>query len=107
MSLDEVVRSGQDYKDSSDDSTTKETQVAAETPRPTFEFPPHVAETVLQRIGYQSLNEYEQDRDKSLAASTTTAGCCSSATQTRDPREKLREQIQEFLITSDDEETQD
>jgi len=61
-----------------------------------FELPPYVAESIVHRMGYTSLEEFEQ-RTTARASSNGTLG-----TQ-RDPQESLREQIQEFLIASDDE----
>ncbi|KAG0008952.1 Cytoplasmic tRNA 2-thiolation protein 2 [Entomortierella chlamydospora] len=51
-----------------------------------FVLPPYVAETILDRSGYSSLEDYKQPTSSS-----------------RDPRESLREQIKDFLIDSDDE----
>ncbi|KAI8596009.1 hypothetical protein EDD21DRAFT_389610 [Dissophora ornata] len=53
-----------------------------------FDLPPYVAEAILSRAGYASLEDYEDRR--------STVGA-------KDPQESLREQIQEFLIASDDE----
>ncbi|KAG0281510.1 Cytoplasmic tRNA 2-thiolation protein 2 [Linnemannia exigua] len=58
-----------------------------------FELPPYVAETIVHRMGFASLDEFEQ-RSFSSSSSRETGV---------DPRESLREQIQEFLIASDDE----
>ncbi|KAF9914756.1 Cytoplasmic tRNA 2-thiolation protein 2 [Lobosporangium transversale] len=54
-----------------------------------FELPPYVAWTILDRVGYKSLEDYEN----AFVAKDTDV----------DPRESLREQIQEFLIASDSE----
>ncbi|KAF9358584.1 Cytoplasmic tRNA 2-thiolation protein 2 [Mortierella sp. AD094] len=51
-----------------------------------FDLPPYVAETILDRMGYSSLEDYKQP-----------------ASSSRDPSESLREQIKDFLIDSDDE----
>jgi hypothetical protein len=56
-----------------------------------FELPPYVAETIVHRMGFASLDEFEH---RSVAAAPATAV---------DPQESLRTQIQEFLIPSDDE----
>ena len=62
-----------------------------------FDLPPYVAETLLQRLGLGSLEEY-QEKQLQLTLKGDTAGAVAL-----DPRESLREQIQEFLIESDDE----
>ncbi|KAG0366808.1 hypothetical protein BC939DRAFT_462162 [Gamsiella multidivaricata] len=61
-----------------------------------FDLPPYVAETILDRTGYSSLEEYEA-RSSSHGAKAANV----------DPRESLREQIQEFLIVSDDDDDDD
>ncbi|KAG0209635.1 Cytoplasmic tRNA 2-thiolation protein 2 [Mortierella sp. GBA30] len=55
-----------------------------------FELPPYVAETILDRLGYDSFEEFQKNQS-------------AESTGKSDPREILREQIQEFLIASDDE----
>ncbi|KAF9111669.1 Cytoplasmic tRNA 2-thiolation protein 2 [Mortierella sp. AM989] len=55
-----------------------------------FDLPPYVAETILGRMGYSTLEAYEQPTS-------------SSSSRNVDPSENLREQIKEFLIASDDE----
>ncbi|KAF9966404.1 Cytoplasmic tRNA 2-thiolation protein 2 [Mortierella alpina] len=59
-----------------------------------FDLPPYVAETLLHRLGLGSLEEYQEMQ----FARDNDAGRVA-----QDPRESLREQIQEFLIESDDE----
>ncbi|KAF9107041.1 Cytoplasmic tRNA 2-thiolation protein 2 [Mortierella sp. GBA35] len=61
-----------------------------------FVLPPYVAETIVHRMGFSSLDEFEQ-------RSTVT----TSAAAHKDPQASLREQIQEFLIASDDEDEED
>ncbi|KAF9290680.1 Cytoplasmic tRNA 2-thiolation protein 2 [Mortierella alpina] len=60
-----------------------------------FDLPPYVAETLLHRLGLGSLEEYRETQ----LAREDDAGRAGL-----DPRESLREQIQEFLIESEDEE---
>ncbi|KAF9151373.1 Cytoplasmic tRNA 2-thiolation protein 2 [Linnemannia schmuckeri] len=60
---------------------------------PSFELPPYVAETIVHRMGFASLNEFEHRSGAGVLASGTAV----------DPQESLRAQIQEFLIASDDE----
>ncbi|KAG0375869.1 Cytoplasmic tRNA 2-thiolation protein 2 [Mortierella sp. AD032] len=62
-----------------------------------FELPPYVAETIVHRMGFASLDEFEQRSSSSSSSRVTDV----------DPRESLREQIQEFLIASDDEDEDD
>ncbi|KAF9411044.1 Cytoplasmic tRNA 2-thiolation protein 2 [Podila epigama] len=58
----------------------------------TFDLPPFVAETVLDRLGYKSLEAYSEHT--SLKAHSKPL----------DHQENLRKQIQDFLIESDEEE---
>ncbi|KAG9067952.1 Cytoplasmic tRNA 2-thiolation protein 2 [Linnemannia hyalina] len=58
-----------------------------------FELPPYVVETIVHRMGFASLDEFEHRSDGGVSASGTAV----------DPQESLRAQIQEFLIASDDE----
>lgn len=57
--------------------------------RASFDLPPYVAEIILHRAGYESLDAFEQQTSSSFSST--------------DPRESLREQIKDFLIASDDE----
>ncbi|KAG0298343.1 Cytoplasmic tRNA 2-thiolation protein 2 [Dissophora globulifera] len=59
-----------------------------------FDLPPYVAEAILKRSGYSSLEDYAE------RTTLPSAG-------TKDPQESLREQIQEFLIASDDDDEGD
>ncbi|CAO3568427.1 unnamed protein product [Mortierella alpina] len=59
-----------------------------------FDLPPYVAETLLYRLGLGTLDEYQEMRSARDSDSSRVA---------LDPRESLREQIQEFLIESEDE----
>ncbi|KAF8982643.1 Cytoplasmic tRNA 2-thiolation protein 2 [Entomortierella lignicola] len=72
-----------DLKSMGSISSSKDDQVST-----MFDLPPYVAETILDRSGFSSLQDYER--------STT------SSSANVDPRENLREQIKEFLIASDD-----
>ncbi|KAF9393130.1 Cytoplasmic tRNA 2-thiolation protein 2 [Podila verticillata] len=57
----------------------------------TFDLPPYVAETLLERVGFKSLEQYTEHMSiKSHSATMHT-------------QESLRQQIQEFLIDSDGE----
>ncbi|KAI1321196.1 Cytoplasmic tRNA 2-thiolation protein 2 [Mortierella claussenii] len=58
-----------------------------------FDLPPYVAESILNSHGYASL----EDHQKQILNTVPLA----------DPRESLREQIQEFLIASDDDDDDD
>ncbi|KAF9550875.1 Cytoplasmic tRNA 2-thiolation protein 2 [Mortierella hygrophila] len=58
-----------------------------------FELPPYVVETIVHRMGFASLDEFEHRSDAGVSASGTAV----------DPQESLRAQIQDFLIASDDE----
>lgn len=62
-------------------------------PSSMFELPPYVAETIVHRMGFASLDEFEHRSDAGMSVSGTAV----------DPQESLRAQIQEFLIASDDE----
>ncbi|KAF9975663.1 Cytoplasmic tRNA 2-thiolation protein 2 [Actinomortierella ambigua] len=56
---------------------------------PAFVLPPFMTETILSRQGYDSVEAYQ-------------AAVAASSTNARDPRDALREQIQEFLIDDSD-----
>ncbi|KAG0251747.1 Cytoplasmic tRNA 2-thiolation protein 2 [Mortierella polycephala] len=58
-----------------------------------FELPPYVAESILDRMGFPSLESFQEQQESTARARAAEM----------DPRESLREQIQEFLIASDDE----
>ncbi|KAK5808947.1 hypothetical protein F5H01DRAFT_415925 [Linnemannia elongata] len=62
-------------------------------PSSPFELPPYVAETIVHRMGFASLDEFEHRSDAGVSVSRTAV----------DPQESLRAQIEEFLIASDDE----
>ncbi|KAF9411759.1 Cytoplasmic tRNA 2-thiolation protein 2 [Entomortierella beljakovae] len=55
-----------------------------------FELPPYVAESILDRLGYSSLGDYEE------------LNSLQKNEDALDPRENLREQIKEFLLDSDE-----
>lgn len=57
----------------------------------TFDLPPYVAETLLERVGFKSLEQYTEH----MSAKPHSA--------TMNTQESLRQQIQEFLIDSDGE----
>ncbi|KAF9943153.1 Cytoplasmic tRNA 2-thiolation protein 2 [Mortierella alpina] len=63
-----------------------------------FDLPPYVAETLLHRLGLDSLEDYQEMQLARTDDADTVA---------LDPRESLREQIQEFLIESEDEDEDD
>lgn len=62
-----------------------------------FDLPPYVAEAILDRTGYESLEAFVE---RTSTSNTSTAAHV-------DPRESLREQIKDFLIDSDDGEDND
>ncbi|KAG0341427.1 Cytoplasmic tRNA 2-thiolation protein 2 [Podila horticola] len=57
----------------------------------TFDLPPYVAETVLERVGFKSLEQYTEHMSIKPHSATMRT------------QESLRQQIQEFLIDSDGE----
>lgn len=65
-----------------------------------FDLPPYVAEIILNRAGYESLEAFEERTSLSSSTGATTNAAA-------DPRSSLREQIKEFLIASDDEDEED
>ncbi|KAF9923262.1 Cytoplasmic tRNA 2-thiolation protein 2 [Linnemannia zychae] len=73
---------------SQENDLTKETAI--------FELPPYVAESIVHRMGFSSLDDFEQQQQEPSLNSR-------QAKSSIDPRESLREQIQEFLIDSEDE----
>ncbi|KAF9900142.1 Cytoplasmic tRNA 2-thiolation protein 2 [Linnemannia zychae] len=68
--------------------------LSSDQPSSLFELPPYVAEAIVHRMGFASLDEFEQ---------RASSSSCDAGAAGVDPRESLREQIQEFLIASDDE----
>ncbi|KAG0286533.1 Cytoplasmic tRNA 2-thiolation protein 2 [Linnemannia gamsii] len=78
------LKSMASQEDSSDESMSLSSS--------SFKLPPYVAETIVHRMGFASLDEFDH---RFMDAAPATAV---------DPQENLRAQIQEFLIASDDEE---
>ncbi|KAG0269764.1 Cytoplasmic tRNA 2-thiolation protein 2 [Actinomortierella ambigua] len=78
--------------DNDDDDTAAQTHVSSP---PAFVLPPFMTETLLNRQGYDSAEAYK------------AASAAASSTNVRDPREALREQIQEFLINDSDDGSDD
>ncbi|KAF9119146.1 Cytoplasmic tRNA 2-thiolation protein 2 [Mortierella sp. 14UC] len=72
--------------------------LSSDEPSSSFELPPYVAETIIHRMGFTSLDEFEQ-RTSTSSSNSRASGV--------DPQESLREQIQEFLIASDEDEDND